>query len=522
MGDLPSNEPWVLRPFHAGELTAPIPIRLTGIRIGRASDNDIVLSDREVSSHHVLIAYDEEERLVIEDLGSTNGTWVDGERVQRRHVTAGHVVRLGAAGPGFVIERRVPFDQTVMVSGPVSEHGRKRFGSSTIMFLRESLGIGEQQGVKEIVQESARKSRWQLVAALAGVIVFGGGALLWFQRDSSAEIERLRLRNDDLEQRLLLATTMFDTQRKNYDEQREQLESEKERLTERLAMLERDGATSHQELEELRSKLTSTTEKLERFDPAQLAQRTRRALDRVRAAVVFVEAKITMRDSKTGKVLRVIEDAHGLRRPDLDAGEIYTRESSGSGFVVSPDGWIITNAHVVEPEGADETIRLRDGSTVEAVVSIDVVFDGHSQRHPARVVQAVHNADSGEDFALIKIDPFESMPHLSDFKVDTRLPESVSEVFLFGYPLGTMALQAGDLVSCSVFKGILSRDIGSWFQVDAAVHPGNSGGPLTDADGNILGVVTAVQRTPDGQITPSMGYVIPIGQLRQIWPPKGT
>ena len=72
----------------------------------------------------------------------------------------------------------------------------------------------------------------------------------------------------------------------------------------------------------------------------------------------------------------------------------------------------------------------------------------------------------------------------------------------------------------SAFRGILSRLVGTWLQVDAAVHPGNSGGPLTDREGRVVGVVTAVQRTPDGQITPSMGYVIPIRALDKIWPPK--
>ena len=59
----------------------------------------------------------------------------------------------------------------------------------------------------------------------------------------------------------------------------------------------------------------------------------------------------------------------------------------------------------------------------------------------------------------------------------------------------------------------------NYFQVDAAVHPGNSGGPVMDTRGRVLGIATRVQGTPAGDYTPTIGYITPIHTLARIWPP---
>jgi putative serine protease PepD len=96
-------------------------------------------------------------------------------------------------------------------------------------------------------------------------------------------------------------------------------------------------------------------------------------------------------------------------------------------------------------------------------------------------------------------------------------PTIGAEVYLHGFPLGKMALQDGDRVIASSFRGILSRRVSNWLQVDAAVHPGNSGGPLTDATGHVIGVVTRVQRIANEMIAPDMGYAIPIAAAARLW-----
>ena len=71
----------------------------------------------------------------------------------------------------------------------------------------------------------------------------------------------------------------------------------------------------------------------------------------------------------------------------------------------------------------------------------------------------------------------------------------------------------------STFRGIVSRRVGPYLQVDAAVHPGNSGGPVIDGQGNILGVVTGMQILADGSGSSAIGYVIPVEDLDDVWPP---
>ena len=73
-----------------------------------------------------------------------------------------------------------------------------------------------------------------------------------------------------------------------------------------------------------------------------------------------------------------------------------------------------------------------------------------------------------------------------------------------------------------VFAGIVSRRVDAYIQVQAAVYPGNSGGPVVDEQGRVIGVVTGVQTTPTGQIAPDIGFVLLVADLAAIWSPKET
>jgi S1-C subfamily serine protease len=128
--------------------------------------------------------------------------------------------------------------------------------------------------------------------------------------------------------------------------------------------------------------------------------------------------------------------------------------------------------------------------------------------------------ERGVDLGLLKIEPFPNMPHLDALDLDLPAPAPMSEVYLCGFPLGRMAVQDGQVLIASTFKGILSRIVSPYFQIDASVHPGNSGGPVMDTRGRILGIATRVQRTPEGDYTPTIGYITPVQALASIWPPR--
>jgi S1-C subfamily serine protease len=140
------------------------------------------------------------------------------------------------------------------------------------------------------------------------------------------------------------------------------------------------------------------------------------------------------------------------------------RSSSGSGFAVSSDGHVITNYHVID--GCKE---------------IKIHHKGQST--PARII----TFDPNNDLALLK----GSFTPNTHFPLSTTNPELLQEIYVAGYPFGRKIS-----TSVKVTKGIVSSltGIGNNFsniQIDAALQPGNSGGPILNTMGNVVGVAVA-------------------------------
>jgi S1-C subfamily serine protease len=159
----------------------------------------------------------------------------------------------------------------------------------------------------------------------------------------------------------------------------------------------------------------------------------------------------------------------------------------GTGFIVTSDGRILTNAHVVE--GASR-VRVR--------------LAGESNAREARVV----GADASQDVAVLQLDGVADLPTVAIGSIDrTRVGEPVVAI---GYALGLR----GDP---TVTAGIVSAtdraldDLTGLIQTDAAINPGNSGGPLVNASGEVVGVNTAkLLSAGSGAAAESIGYAITI------------
>jgi putative serine protease PepD len=142
--------------------------------------------------------------------------------------------------------------------------------------------------------------------------------------------------------------------------------------------------------------------------------------------------------------------------------------ATGSGFVVSSDGKIITNEHVV------------DGAT-----SVTVKLGVNGKAQTAQVL----GADASKDLALLKVDPGSTKLHALSFD-DSSKVQVGDNVYAIGNPYGLDHTLTSGIVSA------LNRDIqapsgatiSGAIQTDAALNPGNSGGPLLDADGKVIGV----------------------------------
>lgn len=173
---------------------------------------------------------------------------------------------------------------------------------------------------------------------------------------------------------------------------------------------------------------------------------------------------------------------------DTPQGDIK-RQSLGSGFIISKDGFILTNNHVIEKA---EDIRVR-------------LFD--ETEYKAKVV----GKDPKTDIALIKIDAEKELPTVR-FGDSDKL--NVGDwVVAIGNPFGLSHTVTAGIVSA---KG---RVIGSgpyddFIQTDASINFGNSGGPLFNTDGEVVGINTAIIATGQG-----IGFAIPINMAKEVLEP---
>jgi serine protease Do len=167
------------------------------------------------------------------------------------------------------------------------------------------------------------------------------------------------------------------------------------------------------------------------------------------------------------------------------------RKGIGSGFVIQRDGWVVTNAHVVE--GA-QTVEVDLGEGVP--------------RLPARVV----GADAESDVALLKIDTPRALPVLPLGDSDRIV---IAEwVLVIGSPFGLDHSVTIGIVSATARTDIspVGRP-GSYdfIQTDASINPGNSGGPVLNLHGEVIGIATAVNATGQG-----IGFAIPINMAKEV------
>ncbi len=181
-------------------------------------------------------------------------------------------------------------------------------------------------------------------------------------------------------------------------------------------------------------------------------------------------------------------EERGEPRAPAPREERFSVPSQGSGFILSADGYILTNNHVVD--GVDEIeVRFLDGSTRKAEVV---------------------GRDPKTDLALIRVPDAKDLHALPLGDSDASLPGDW--VVAIGNPFGLDHTVTAGIVSA---KG---RDIGQgpyddFIQTDAAINPGNSGGPLLDMAGRVIGINTAINPRAN-----TIGFAVPINLAKQILP----
>jgi serine protease Do len=339
------------------------------ITVGRAANNLLRFGDHErrVSSHHAQIRR-QGETFLLRDLGSTNGTMLNGRRIIISELNADDLIEFGAGGPllRFGLEQEAAADN--QPPGPNAETPP----------ARESLGLLLRRFLRQ------RKTNTRLTTAIVVSMVFGAVFGTWL----SANMTPI--------------------------------------AGERFAAVARQNS----------------------------------------AAVVFIQSEFEL--------------------VDADGNITMIEARSGSGFIVSESGLIITNRHVVRdweyhPPPPGITGRTR---------GISVVFQGQKRSEAIPATIANLSSDANLDIAILQIAPPPNMPTVYGIEPDLSHIGQGDEVATIGYPLG-LQLLGDERIDTSLATGFVSRIGQDAIQLDLHAHHGNSGGPVLNLKGEVIGIVTS-------------------------------
>lgn len=170
---------------------------------------------------------------------------------------------------------------------------------------------------------------------------------------------------------------------------------------------------------------------------------------------------------------------------------------AGSGFIITKEGLVLTNRHVVDEEDADYTVVLNDGTEIAATVI---------------------GRDPIMDIAVLKIDPgtkeLKPLPLGNSAQLKTG-----QQVIVIGNSLGEFANTVSSGIISALERSIRASNsagtsaelLDGVFQTDASINPGNSGGPVLDLAGNVVGVSVAIAQEAE-----NIGFAIPIDSVKKV------
>lgn len=172
-----------------------------------------------------------------------------------------------------------------------------------------------------------------------------------------------------------------------------------------------------------------------------------------------------------------------------DQPQEFVRRGQGTGVIISPEGYVVTNNHVI-----------RDASEITVLLSDKRSFT-------AKVV----GADEKSDLAVLKIETRDLFPAELGDSDELEVGEWVLAI---GNPFGLEQTVTAGIVSATGRARVGIADYEDFIQTDAAINPGNSGGPLVSLDGKVIGINTAIATRTGGY--QGIGFAIPSNMVRQI------
>ena len=173
-------------------------------------------------------------------------------------------------------------------------------------------------------------------------------------------------------------------------------------------------------------------------------------------------------------------------------GQTTQTASSGSGFIITEDGYVVTNYHVISGASSVQ-VTLYNGDTYDATVI---------------------GGDSDYDVAVLKIEASGLQPVTLGESADVNVGDTVLAI---GNPLGelTFSMSQGIVSSCDRAINVDGTPF-NMIQVDCSINPGNSGGPLVNLYGEVVGIVSAKYSSYSSTTVEGLGFAIPISDVRSI------
>ena len=429
------------------------------ILVGRGADCTIPLRtvvDTVVSKRHALVEIDEAGAGTITDLGSRNGTYVNGEEIHGpAPLGVGDRVTLGWEGPLFEVRllgtaampeyegapyqpRREPAKTLSGMVQIAEERARRPSGLRTGLFLRTLA--------REAVTDSSTTFRVVTLAMIAALVA----AVALVGRQSSRQTAAARAQ-------LASAERAFARQMESANEAQQRSGAEIVRL--------------RQELESARRSSVS------------------------RAVVDSLERRL--REAETTDFTRVARENRGA--VGLVIVHFLADSLMGSGFAITPSGYFVTNRHVVEdslhglPRSVQVVMAETNVALLADVVSISTLSD--------------------QDVAILRVRGFRGNP-VRAIDWTGHDAEQGAPAAMLGFPFGTqLALDPGGYVHTSLFGGYISQT-GEWIRFSGSTYAGVSGSPVFNAAGEVIAVHFGAPR--EG---PGLGISVPMSKVRRWLPP---
>ena len=450
------------------------------IGLGRHPLSDVRFDaerDLDVSSRHAAMMR-KPEGYVLQDLGSRNGTYVNGTRITGDTLLKdGDVIGFGVKGPALEFHVLEAQGEPLAPTAAELAAGRASAPKAQVAAISAPPPRRTSTAVR-IAQEVARQTKQlrNTTKVLFGILLVAFGAFVWIQvraARSQSEVAALQRRADSLTIEVSRVIGQFQNQIQSVRDALRESQGEVARL--RGALNAAGASGNAAEIARLRAQL----------DQAEARQRG------IVGAAGVDYRNLTQRN----------QDAVAMVLVKFGEDDSF----SGTAFAVDSQGTLVTNKHVLLGESGDRIPQ-----------EIAVKFSGSKQWFRGRMVGVAADADIG----VLKVDIRGGTPRIAGIERDTRSLQRGDPVAIIGYPLGFDLPMRGEgmyaVAEPTLTVGTASKVLPGVVQVDGYGAPGSSGSPIFNRDGRVVAVLYGGERESNGKIIFAVPVQYVLSYLQQI------